>query len=162
MKKLFSLAILLFFFASCERILKDPGEKEVVVATDHKVVFGTEKDAKGCVTSAGYRWSAIRKECIRVFEEGYRLNTITELKGESISKSAFVIFEDNGNMAELYLPDGSPSILLKREKEGSPYKSEIWTLELQDSYSLIKDGQVEFAAAKIEENQITGDENQES
>ena len=161
MKKLFPLAVMLFFFASCEQILKDTKSKDAVEKADKKIVLGNDKDANGCVTSAGYRWSSLKKQCIRVFEEGYRLNSVAELKNEGTSKSAFVIFEENGNRAELYLPNQTTAIVLEREKEGSPYQDTIWSLQLNEGYSLLKNGEPQYAGAAIEEKRITGSDIQE-
>lgn len=163
MKKLVLLFALGTLLLSCDFILKDRKNNEVEVNPDQKVVIGNDKDAQGCVASAGYRWSELNKECIRVFEEGYRLNSIDELKGESTFKSAFVVFEkEDGDKAELFLPDGSKSIMLTREKKDGPYKNKEWSLQLQKGYSLTKNGEILYAGAAIEENQITGDDREES
>jgi hypothetical protein len=162
MKKLILLPALCLFMFSCEGILKDRKDDDVEVNPNNKVVLGTDKDANGCVASAGYRWSKLKNECIRVFEEGYRLNSIDELKGESMTKSAFVLFEEEGDRAELFLPDGSESVMLTREKKGMPYKAKHWSLELQKKYSLKKDGHLLFAGAEILEGQITGDDKAET
>lgn len=162
MKKLVLLSAITLFMSSCDQILKDRKRSEVDVNTDKNVVLGTVKDAHGCVTSAGYRWSKLRKECIRPIEEGYRLNTIEELKGESASTSAFVVFEgDGGNQAELFLPNTEDPILLARERKNAPYKNDHWMLEQQKKYSLKKDGQLLYAGAEILEGQITGDDREE-
>ena len=162
MKKLILLSALSFFMFSCDQILKDRKDDDVEVNANKNVVLGTDKDENGCVASAGYRWSLLKKECVRVFEEGYRLNSINELKGESTTKSAFVLFEDGGDKAELFLPNGTDSVMLTREKEGAPYKGSSWTLELQNKYSLKKNGQLLFAGAEIQEGQITGDDKAET
>lgn len=163
MKKLILLPALCLFMFSCEGILKDRKSDDVEVDPNKNVVLGTDKDANGCVASAGYRWSKLRKECIRVFEEGYRLNQIEELKDDNMTKSAFVIFEeDGGDRAELFLPDGSDAIMLTREDKGAPYKAKHWKLELQKKYSLLKDGHLLFAGAEIQEGQITGDDKAET
>jgi hypothetical protein len=162
MKKLLALVAVTVLFCACDFMLKDREDDSAVVPADKKVMLGTDKDANGCVLSAGYRWSVIRNECIRVFEEGYRLNSIEELKSEGISKSAFIIFEEKGNRAELFLPEENAGILLKREKEGTPYKNNIWTLQTQNGYSLLKNGVLQYAGAAIEEQQITGDDKEES
>lgn len=162
MKKLLLLAVIGMSLVSCDQILKDRKDDDVEVDTNKNVVLGTNKDANGCVTSAGYRWSLLRKECIRAVEEGYRLNTIDSLKGESIAHSAFVVFDDEGDKAELFLPDNKKSILLTRAKKGAPYKDAHWTLQQNKSYSLKKDGQLFYAGAEIEEGQITGDDDEQS
>lgn len=162
MKKLFLFAATLFLFASCEYILKDRDDDEVEIKTQKRIVLGTDKDAKGCVISAGYRWSVLRNECIRVFEEGFRLNKIEELKGDTVAKSAFVIFEENGNRAELFLPDGTPAVILTRDTKDGPYKNKSWMLETAKNYTLKQNGVPQYAGALIEENKITGDDRQES
>lgn len=150
-----------FLMQSCDFIMKDRSDDEADVTTNKKVQIGTDKDKNGCVTSAGYKWSLLRKECIRVFEEGYRLNSIDQLEGESIVKSAFVIFEEGGDRAELFLPDSETSIMLEKDSKNEPYINGQWKLFQQDSYKLQKGTQILYAGAKIEEGQITGDDKPE-
>ncbi len=154
------LSILGCSLLSCDFILKDRSDDEVEVKTS-KVVLGTDKDEKGCVTSAGYKWSELRNECIRPFEEGYRLNSIAELEGESTDKSAFVIFEENGDRAELFLPDSQKCVMLKKENKNGAYFNGPWKLHLQEGYKLQKGSEILFAGAKIQEAQITGDDKPE-
>ncbi len=155
------LSVAGFFLLSCDFILKDRSDDETTVTTGKKVVLGTDKDKNGCVISAGYKWSQLRKECIRAFEEGYRLNSIDELEGESIVKSAFVIFEEDGDKAELFLPDAEKSVILEKSSKNGPYVNGAWTLHQQDSYKLQKGSQILYAGAKIQEAQITGDDKPE-
>jgi hypothetical protein len=161
MKKMLLLFVAGCFLQSCDFIMKDRSDDEADVTTEKKVQLGTDKDKNGCVISAGYKWSQLRKECIRVFEEGYRLNSIDELEGESIVKSAFVIFEEDGDKAELFLPDAKNSILLEKDSKNGPYINGQWKLFKSDSYKLQKGSQVLYAGAKIEEGQITGDDKPE-
>ncbi|AWH85929.1 hypothetical protein HYN59_12795 [Flavobacterium album] len=160
MKKLLLISVLVFSFSSCDFVLKDRSDDKTEVKTDGKVELGTVTDEKGCVTSAGYKWSELRNQCVRPFEEGYRLNSIDELQGESIAKSAFVIFEDDGDRAELFLPDSSKSIMLKKGKADA-YTNGPWKLHLKKGYKLQKGSELLFAGAEIQENQITGDEKPE-
>lgn len=163
MKKLFVFAACTLFLTSCDFMLKkrdDDTGKEV--KAEQKVVLGNDKDDNGCVTSAGYRWSLLKKECTRVLEEGYRLNSINELKEENSLQSAFVIFEKDGDRAELFLPEEkSPSIMLEREKDGKPYTGKGWTLQQTKGYTLSKNGQIYYAAAAIEENRVIGSDQPE-
>ncbi|MFL9843308.1 hypothetical protein [Flavobacterium rhizosphaerae] len=162
MRPVVYLAFMAICLSSCNFILKERAEKEPEVKPDKKVVLGTDQDSHGCVASAGYRWCAMRNECVRIFEEGYRLNPVTEPQEEGIAESAFVIFEENGDRAELYLPDSINSITLKRTTKDGPFISDHWTLHPENGYTLKKDGQTAFVAAKIEENKVTGDYNQQS
>lgn len=161
MKKTLLISLVGFFLFSCDFILKDRSDDETEATANEKVVLGTDKDEKGCVISAGYKWSELRKECVRVFEEGYRLNSIDQLEGESIAKSAFVIFEDGGDRAELFLPDAEKSVMLEKGSKNGPYINGSWKLYQQESYKLQKGSQVLYAGAKIQEAQITGDDKPE-
>jgi len=149
------LSVTVFFFFSCDFIMKDRKDDDTEANTS-KVVLGTDKDENGCVTSAGYKWSLLRRECVRPFEEGYRLNAIEQLEGESIDKSAFVIFEDGGERAELYLPDAKNSVMLEEDDKKGNYSGSGWKLHQKDGYKLQKGSQILYAGAKIEEGQITG------
>ncbi len=76
-----------------------------------KVVVGNDRDSHGCIGSAGYTWSALKNKCIRVFEDGIRLNPI-QPQGSAII-SAFVVMEAGKTEAELFLPDQKASSTLK-------------------------------------------------
>ncbi len=161
MKKLFLLLLSVSVLTSCDFMLKKRDKEGTEVKADKKVMLGNDKDDNGCVLSAGYRWSVIRNECTRVFEEGYRLNSINNIKEEDGYDSAFIIFEENGNKAELFLPDSHKSILLEREKEGKPYLGHGWKLLQDKGYTLSKNSEILYAAAGIEENQIIGSDQPE-
>ena len=163
MKKLFLLLTFVTAFTSCDFILKDRSkDKKTEVKPEEKVVLGMDKDDKGCVTSAGYKWSEIRKECVRVSEEGYRLNQIQELEEEDASASAFVLFEKDGDRAELYLPDAPKAIMLKQSVKNGAYKNKEYSLQSKTGYTLKKNGTVIYAGAAVQENQVTGDDSAES
>lgn len=154
MKKIFYLLFVGMLFVSCDFIMK-PRNNEPEVNPKGNVVLGNDKDEKGCVISAGYKWSVLRGECIRVFDEGYRLNAIDELKEEGTTFSAFVVFDKEKEKAELFLPDSTKSVILEKEGNGI-YKNKEWTLEVNKKYTLKKFGQAVYAGAQIEENRVTG------
>ena len=165
MKKPVFILLSALCFISCDFIIKkhDKEPQSSKTASDKNVVLGTDKDKNGCVTSAGYRWSKITEECIRPVEEGFRLNTVDQVEGESDVNSAFIIFEQDGNRAELFLPNNTESELLKKDTENGPYKNKHWQLQSQKGYKLKKDGKLIYVgAAAIQENQITGDYKEES
>ena len=37
--------------------------------------LGSDRDAHGCIPSAGYTWSEAQKDCIRLFEKGIRVES---------------------------------------------------------------------------------------
>lgn len=162
MKNYFILAAAAISLTSCDYILKKDKEAEPEPVSGNKVINGPDKDANGCVTSAGYHWSQLVKDCVRPVEDGYRLNSIEKIEDESPVQSAFVIFSEDKDKAELYLPNVPNSVLL--EKDGSNvYKNGIWSLHSDNGYSLKKNGKLLFVGAEpVKEGQITGDENPES
>lgn len=80
--------------------------------SEKKPMVGNDSDSHGCKRSTGATWSVLKEACIRVFEDGHRLDA----KGKGISKtfSAFVVFRSTMNQAqaELFLPNSEGSILL--------------------------------------------------
>lgn len=162
MRKLYLLAAFVLVLTSCDFILKDRKDSDGEVKTDTIVAVGNDKDAQGCVTSAGYRWSDLKGECVRVYDVGYRLNSIEELEEDGSMYSAFVLFEDEGDRAELFLPDGSKSIMLKRETKDGPYINNRWQLTPGRGYRLSKSGTVIYAGAPTIEKPVTGSDNPEN
>ena len=154
-------------FASCDLILKPRDKESEVDVTDKKVVLGTDKDEKGCVKSAGYMWSEIRKNCIRVFEEGYRLEPYAsdslsvEEDGEQATLNAYVIFSEDQKKAELFLPTSSKSIILDRKNEGNPYVKDEWMLEARKKYILKKGTEIQFVSAVAHEKKFVGSDKAE-
>ncbi|MGV3459124.1 MAG: hypothetical protein ACO1N9_01590 [Flavobacterium sp.] len=162
MKKLYFLAAFCFCLASCDFILKDRKDDDSEIKADTVVAVGNDKDAQGCVTSAGYRWSDLKGECVRVYDVGYRLNSIDELEEDGSMYSAFVLFENDGDRAELFLPDGSKSVMLKREAKDKPYINNRWQLTPGKGYSLSKSGTIVYRGAPTVEKMVTGSDNPEN
>lgn len=87
---------------------------------------GNDRDRHGCIASAGYTWSKVRKDCIRVFEEGIRMIPI-HVKS---NVAAYVVFSPDQKRAEIFLPGQKKHPVLKR-------KGKIWK---KNQYILKKDG----------------------
>ena len=100
---------------------------------------GADEDAHGCKNSAGYTWSELRQTCLRIFESGTKLTSYES----KTTTAAFVIFETNGNRAELYLP-GQPTIILERKSEGEPFVNGDWQLIPWKGYVLKKAGKIMY------------------
>ena len=41
-------------------------------------MIGGDKDEHGCIASAGYTWSEVQKDCIRLWEKGVRLTSVKD------------------------------------------------------------------------------------
>ncbi len=96
------------------------------VTTEKKAV-GADKDDHGCLASAGQTWSELKQNCIQVFNEGFRLNPVAPEKDAAVI-SAFVLWSDDKNKVELFLPDaaGHKTTILNKtgndQYENGPYK----------------------------------------
>lgn len=84
--------------------------------------MGGDKDAHGCRASAGYTFSIIKNDCVRVFEQEIQLNEVAPA-GTSTSISA-VIFSKNKKKAEVFIPGSASGILLSRKGKKGSY---VWT-----------------------------------
>ena len=83
-------------------------------------IVGGDLDKHGCKGSAGYTWSSVKNNCVRLFEQGVRLNPQDTTLNQTVS--AFVIFADdakeNAGEVELFLPTlADSSIILSPLKD---------------------------------------------
>lgn len=103
---------------------------------------GADKDAHGCIASAGYTYSKIKKDCIRVFEQKIQLNEVGATK--SYSSIVAVIFSDDKLTAEIFVPSTKESVLLKRTGKKGNYiwKNAVYSLTASESYVLKKGNKI--------------------
>lgn len=87
-------------------------------------MVGGDSDEHGCKGSAGYTWSVVKNDCIRIFESGIRLDA--KAAGLDKTTSAFIVFKSDNEdaQAELYLPSQKTTILLAKDKKDGAGK---WT-----------------------------------
>lgn len=82
--------------------------------TQQAQMVGADRDEHGCIGSAGYQWSELTGQCVRLFEQAVRLQSLEA--GET--GSAFVLFNDDRSQAELTLPSGERVRLIRQGEEG--------------------------------------------
>lgn len=83
-----------------------------VTSCSHRsVMTGNDRDKHGCIGSAGYVWSAVKKDCVRLWEVGQRIDIDKE-------SSAFIIFSEDSTLVEVFQPNDHKPFLLKRTKNG--------------------------------------------
>jgi len=126
---LFSLMV---FAISCARKEKEASVKQLI-KTDTAAVkkVGADKDSHDCKTSAGYTWSELKQECVRIFEAGTKLDP-----SQKDAMAAFIIFE--GNKAELFTMIEAKPLILTRKAEGEPWINGDWKLIPWKGYVLKK------------------------
>lgn len=146
------LAICLVIFSACNNEVKTnnrpaSAEENVTVQpvdTIPKDMPGSDRDEKGCITSAGYQWSVIKNSCIRIFEEGIKLLP----KDPSLDQTtaAFIVFSQDRVRVEIFLPTQKKAVIIRRtEGSGEPaeWRSGPLTLSLKEGeYSLEDEGKV--------------------
>lgn len=125
MKKVFLFSVIIGLSFSCAKKVNKEPEVPKQQESEPAIVVGGDEDTHGCKASAGYTWSVLKKECVRIFEVGTKLTAIKD--GEDYTTAAYVIF--NGNKAELFLDTQKESIILERKSEGEPW--------IKDDYRLI-------------------------
>lgn len=94
---------------------------------------GADKDTHGCIASAGYTYSQLKKECIRTFEQKIQLKEIAT-KG---NYTAAVLFNKNQSKAEIFLKEEKTSVILNRSSKGI-WKNSTYTLSQDKGFVLSK------------------------
>lgn len=67
---------------------KDRKQTLVFVPKTEEEIIGVANDAHGCNGAAGYTWSEARKDCIRLFESGIRMNPINDPQATLSTRSS--------------------------------------------------------------------------
>ena len=66
-------------------------------------LLGADRDAHGCIGSAGYVWSPLLQTCVQPWQAGERLLPAAAPQGGSAQAAAYVI--RRGDEAEVFAPD---------------------------------------------------------
>jgi hypothetical protein len=141
MKKVFLFLIITGLSFSCAQKVSQetkPAAKEEI--KPERRIVGGDSDAHGCKGSAGYTWSIVKNECVRIFEVGTKLAHAED--GKTYSTVAYVIFEKDGNKAELFLDTQKETIILERKAEGEPWVNGDLQLIPWKGYVLKKAGKI--------------------
>lgn len=84
---------------------------------DNKVpaIVGNDVDSHGCKASAGYTWSVVKNNCVRLWEVGVQLSPIDNK--EPYTSVATAIMNDDKTKVELFIVGETGSILLDKSTE---------------------------------------------
>jgi hypothetical protein len=107
--------------------MNDTSAKETLV--------GNDADEHGCKASAGYTWSVLKNDCIRLWETGIQLKPIGNKENQT--SIATVVLSNDSTKAELYIATEKGSILLDKQSSsiyaGNNYEflkdKDKWTLK---------------------------------
>lgn len=110
-------------------------EKSVEVAPP--LVGGDgDTDKHGCKPSAGYTFSSIKNDCVRLFEQKIQLKEV-ESK-QSYSTFVAVIFSDDKRKAEIFVPNTESSLVLLRKGRRLKWQANGFELSKVKDYVLKK------------------------
>lgn len=101
-----------------------------------QVITGADRDKHGCIGSAGYTYSVLKKDCIRIFEQKIKLHQVDS--AGSYKAIATVIFSTNNKQAEVFLANHKESLILIRTGKKGKYiwKKDKLELTNQNGYKL--------------------------
>jgi len=156
-KKLTTLVFLMIVLVSCKP--QDAKEEVAKPEANDSTIVGADQDENGCLASAGYTWSKLNKECVRAFT-GIQLNPSDNIATEDVTLCAYVLFNENGDKAEVFMPD-EKSFILTRSAEGKPWIFEDYQLVPWKGYVLKKAGVIIYSGDGEIGNKVTGSDNPE-
>lgn len=136
--------ILPVFFTACNNAEKPTASVRSALKFDTATKKPRQddiKDAHGCLSSAGYVWSAAKDSCIRLWEAG------SELQPTDRSELVVYAVESQDRMrAEIFIPDDT-SFLLTGTGNGT-YSNDSFTLVSSGkTQQLKKSGRLIYATA---------------
>lgn len=88
--------------------------------TTEKQMVGNDKDEHGCIASAGYVWSEVRNNCIRLFEDGVAVKSV-----DNADEVAYVVLSQDSLKAQLFYSGEDKHEVLSRT--GSSQKGYVWS-----------------------------------
>ena len=113
-------------------------------SSDNAPAVGADRDAHGCIGSAGYTFSPLKNKCIRLWEEGITL--LPAQKQDAAVMAAYVIMGEN--QAELFLPGRTTPVSLSQQYVGGKGQ---WSATDASGWKLI---QPEPSAWQLENNGV--------
>ncbi len=110
MKQIFSIVIILVLYSN-EMMLAQNSVKTPIV--------GNDRDKHGCIGSAGYTWSVLKKECVRSFELTHTDKNAIELISMDNTQKMTVLFSSDKTKAEVFYSGGNK--VINKSTKGSVY-----------------------------------------
>ncbi|WP_302285258.1 hypothetical protein [Bacteroides clarus] len=102
-------------------------EKNAAAETEKTEIVGDDKDEHGCIASAGYTWSEVQKDCIRLWEKGVRLASVDDAEN-----TLFIVFSPDSTQVELFFSEAdAPNEILDRRS--LPAGGYAWNMEDDDT-----------------------------
>jgi hypothetical protein len=154
-KKIFLIIWVLVSFVSCKKTDNPQSNVDKKQPKDSTIV-GADQDENGCLASAGYTWSKLNKECVKAFT-GIQLNPVNNASTEDVTLCAFVLFNESGDKAEVFLPDEKSIILSKTAPKTWAFQD--YQLIQSNGFSLLKAGVKVYTGDAEMGSKVTGSDN---
>ncbi len=162
MKNGLLLVVLTLGIVSCKKFDREPEPEVTVKQTLLDTIQASDKDEHGCLAVAGYFWSSLNKECIKIYESAITLYPQADQNNEDETKNAYIVFgENSANEAEVFLPNQEKSLILIRSEEGQPWLFDSWQLIPWKGFVLKKDGEILFSGDGGIGPKVTGSDKME-
>ena len=105
-------------------------EAETSERKEKEAVVGSDKDEHGCIASAGYTWSEVQKDCIRLWEKGVRMNAV-----DDAGKTLFLVFSPDSTQVELFFSEeGVSNEILDRRGLPAGGLPGMWKMMIRKTY----------------------------
>lgn len=157
MEKCFLFVFILISLVSCKKIEQEVEPEIVKKQTISDTIENADKDENGCLTAAGYVWSQLNKECIRIYDSAIILYPFANQNNENETLNAYIVFsKDGGNEAEIFFPNSEKGKIFIRIEEGQPWIFEDWQLVPSKGFILKKGDEVKFSGDGEFGPKITG------
>ena len=82
-------------------------------------IVGNDRDKYGCIGSAGYTWSVLKKECVRSFELTQTDKNAIELTSMDNMQKMIVLFSSDKKKAEVFYSGGDK--VVNKSTKGNVY-----------------------------------------
>jgi len=130
---IFSLLLVLMSSLSFSQTIENP----VKVVPP---LVGGDVDKHGCKPSAGYTFSSLKNDCVRLFEQEIQLKAVDST--QSYATFAAVIFSIDKRKAEIFVPNAESSLILIRKGRKLKWKGKNYELSQAKDYILKKANKV--------------------
>ena len=111
-KIFFTILLPVFYFSACSDTPASTKETKMI----QTLLVGGDSDAHGCIGSAGYQWSVLKKECIRAFELKIKFQNL-----KVASQGGWLLLSDDKQKAEFFGIAGTTSVIFNFKTGNDPY-----------------------------------------
>lgn len=132
MKKITFIAIFALSVFSCK-------EAQKADSNISETPCGADTDAHGCIASAGYCWSEVKGECIRLWEQGVALLPVEKDTASNAIMASYAVFAEDSTRVEIFVPQEKQNEYSILEKRTLPSGQNVWNVEDDDTFNLKKD-----------------------